>query len=175
MIGVPRNKVILNEYDEQWKKDFEDEKLRLLSVCGDKIITIEHVGSTSVPGLISKPLIDIALTFENKEKEEKLVEKFVSLNYEFIEDAGVEDRLFFVKRINGNSYYHIHAYYKGSLNYENQVMFRDYLRNNKEAFEEYAQLKRDLYENYKENRVEYTMGKTSFIQRILSEKFQLNN
>lgn len=174
MIGVPRNKVVLSEYNSDWVALFEEEKQRLLSVCEDKIKTIEHVGSTSIPGLIAKPLIDIALTFENWESGNALIEPIVSLNYEFIAGAGVADRLLFVKRVDGDSYYHIHAYSQGSTNYKNQILFRDYLRNHKEIAEEYAQLKKNLYEEYKDNRPRYTEGKEKFIiglLRIINDKY----
>ncbi|MCR2045315.1 GrpB family protein [Anaerosalibacter massiliensis] len=167
MIGVPRNKVILSEYDKGWEKVFEEEKRKILNICGDNIMTIEHIGSTSIPGLIAKPIIDIALTFDNKEKRDKIIESIVSLSYEFIQETDVIDRLFFVKRINRDSYYHIHGYPQDSVNYTNQILFRDYLRNHKEIAEEYAQLKKDLYRRYKDNRSEYTAGKSNFIKNLL--------
>lgn len=102
MLGVMRNKVILQEYDDRWKEDYEKEKQKILKVCGDIILNIKHVGSTSVPGFIAKPLIDIAMTIEKRDRE-ALIKNIEFLDYEFKEEIGPDDKLYFVKRINMQS------------------------------------------------------------------------
>ena len=172
MIGVPRRTVVLREYNEVWSTYFEDEKKKIIEVCNNNINDIEHVGSTSVKGLIAKPIIDIAATYSEDEAIKEVIESIVSLGYEYVEDNGIDDRLYFAKRSNGMSLFHIHVYHQESMNYKKQIIFRDYLRKNENAAKEYCDLKEELYHKYKNDRPKYTEAKTTFIFAILKKAIE---
>jgi len=169
MFGVPRKKVVLSPYNPQWVTLFQDERKRISAVSDDILIEIEHVGSTSVEGLIAKPIIDIAATYKDEGKIEDLIQKIESLGYEYVKDAGISDRIYFSKRKKGISYYHLHIYLQDSINYQKQIAFRVYLRKHPKARDEYGELKKKLYEQYQDDRVKYTEEKTEFILDILSK------
>ncbi len=170
MIGVPRKSVVLNKYCDSWSSYFETEKALILEVTGDNIEKIEHVGSTAVKGLVAKPIIDIAGVYSGHDKKVAIVEAMKSIGYEYSENNGIINRLYFSKRIDGKSYYHLHFYLFGSKDYDKQIFFRDYLRSNQDVAFEYSKLKQELLMKYQDDRPKYTEGKSDFILRVLKER-----
>ncbi|WDV48231.1 GrpB family protein [Clostridiaceae bacterium M8S5] len=138
----------------------------MLHKCESFICEIEHVGSTSIPGMLAKPLIDIAIMYESANSS-KLIKSIISLGYEHIKISATSNRLYFVKRVNGNSLYHVHAYQEGNEHYYKQIAFRDILINNSNLAYEYIHIKNRLYTQYKDNREEYTARKSEFINSVL--------
>lgn len=170
LFGVPRGKVILSDYTESWGKYFEEEKLRLLTNLAGEICSVEHIGSTAIVGMKSKPIIDIAIIVKNKE-ETKIKKMFESIGYEYVDDGVGNERLYFVLRKEEISYFHLHVYtHEANQTYVNQIFFRDYLNSNRELREEYEALKIGLFQEYANERSAYTSNKNGFIQRILNDK-----
>ena len=170
MDGVEKGQVRLEEYREEWKEVFLKERQKLEKIEG--IGSIEHIGSTSIEGLISKPIVDIAFLIE---EEEKLIEDLQKLGYEYRGDGGVEARFFFLKSQEEKSIVHLHGYRKGDQNYLDQLRFRDYLRQSEEARLEYEKLKLKLYARFKDDRKMYTLGKAFFIKLILNKARRLES
>jgi len=166
MIGLERGIVRLAPYNAEWARLFEEERARLQAAVGDYVLDIQHVGSTSIPGMVAKPIIDIAIAVVSFEGALGCVGPMERIGYEYEGENGVPRRHLFVKR-NPSTTYHVHISEPGSRNWENQVLFRDYLLAHPEVAEEYVALKMRLAEQFPSDREAYTDGKAPFIERIL--------
>jgi GrpB-like predicted nucleotidyltransferase (UPF0157 family) len=160
------NTIVVVDYDPTWPVRFEQEKAQILAVAGEYIEDIQHVGSTSVPGLAAKPIIDILVAIRDLALVEKTVEPLQSLGYGYFGEFGIPERHFFPKPPpSGWSHrtHHIHMVLKNSNQWENQLRFRDYLRTHADARQEYAALKRTLALEFADNREGYTDAKQDFV------------
>lgn len=169
-MGDNINEVVIVDYNPTWPALFEQEKARLLAVAGPWIEDIQHVGSTAIPGLAAKPIIDIMIAIYDLNDVEKCVAPIESLGYGYMGEYGLPERHFFRKPPpdgwQGRTH-HIHMVLKGSNQWINQVSFRDYLCTHPEAREEYQDLKRALAQQYGNDREGYTDAKQEFIFSIL--------
>lgn len=166
------NEVRIVEYNPEWPRLFEEEKTLLLAAAGPWIEEIQHVGSTSIPGLAAKPIIDIMIAIYDLADVSKCVAPIENLGYDYLGEHGLPERHFFRKpRLDGwhKRTHHIHMVLKGSNQWINQVGFRDYLREHPEARQQYEQLKRELAEQYRNDRFGYTDAKQEFVFAILRQ------
>jgi GrpB-like predicted nucleotidyltransferase (UPF0157 family) len=159
-------------YNPDWIALFEQEKDLITNVLGEDItLNIEHFGSTSVAGLASKPTIDILIETPQLSNEIKqfITKKLATIGYENMYNAEQENKMTFGKGYDLNAdctqTYHAHIREKGNMP-QDEIYFRDYLRQNAEARDEYAKLKYALAEKYSLNREDYTQAKTEFIKKI---------
>ena len=164
--------IVIANYDPRWPAMFEQERVHILQAIGDWLVDIEHVGSTSVPGLAAKPIIDIMPGVRSLADAPQIIEPMTRLGYEYIPEyeeqmpgrryfrkpAGPE----FVNRRN----VHVHIVETTSDFWRRHIAFRDYLRRHPEACAEYAALKRRLAAEFGSDREGYTEAKTEFITRI---------
>lgn len=160
--------IILVRHDKKWEKLYNTEKILIKKTLGHNIVRIEHIGSSAVPDLMSKPTIDILLELEENVKNETIINSFKGLGYHYIpKTENPPPHMMFVKgyTINGfkGQIYHVHARYCGDWD---EIYFRDYLISNPIIAKEYEDLKLQLAKKYKYNREEYTSQKTEFIKRI---------
>ena len=166
MLGLKRDTVKLASAHDEWARLFDKEKQLLLDTFGDRIITIEHVGSTAIPGVPAKPLIDMNVVISSL--EDKYIEEFVAplekLGYHYMHKF--PERHFFAKGPEEKRTHHLNLVELGSNQWRNSMVFRDYMRRNKNAREEYAELKEKLAGKYAEDRASYTKEKEDFIQKI---------
>jgi GrpB-like predicted nucleotidyltransferase (UPF0157 family) len=146
MIGLERGVVRVEPYNAQWKRLFEEEKARLQTAIGQHVLDIQHVGSTAIPGMIAKPIVDIGIAVTSFEAASVCVQPVEQLGYEYRGE---------------------HMNEIGSRDWENQVLFRDYLIQHLGLAEEYATLKAGLARQYPTDRDAYTDGKAHFIERVL--------
>ena len=169
MIGLKRDTVGLSAFSKEWKSLFEDEKALISNKIGSLVSDIQHVGSTSVEGLISKPIIDIAIGVKSFDVVEEAAKLLLVIGYEHLGTFGIEGRHFFIKESGDIRTHHLHmVLYKGEL-WNNYIMFRDWLRENPKDRDQYAELKKTLAEKYKNNREKYTDEKSEFVRRILKK------
>lgn len=153
-------------YQSSWKEKFQVEKTKIQNVFGDLAISIEHIGSTSIDGLSSKPIIDIAVLIDKMESADKFIKPLDHLGYWYDKLNSSGERHFFRK--GKPTEFHLSIAYTDKGNFwERQILFRDYLRNHAEARNEYARLKADLLEKDPTGRGEYIKGKTEFVDKIL--------
>ena len=157
--------ITLVEYDPNWEELFEREAHRIRSILGSKALQIEHVGSTSVPGLCAKPIIDILLVVENSADELSYVPVLESAGYTLRvrEPEWSEHRMFKGPDTDIN----LHVFSKGTSEIKRMLLFRDHLRNNEADREKYAQVKRSLAKNKWRHIQHYADAKTSIIQEIM--------
>ena len=165
MLGLDRGEIRIVPSTDVWPGLFEEEKGKLEHVIGRHVISIEHVGSTSVPGLSAKPILDIAIAVEDFDEARVTIDPIVELCYVYRGEYGIPRRHFFV---NGEPRtHHIHMNEITSPDWGNLVLFRDYLRTHPEASAEYQALKQSLITLPGMDRTGYQDGKASFIQQTI--------
>ncbi len=163
-----RPPVIIVDYDPAWPHIFEAEKTRILEAIGPHILAIEHIGSTSVPGLAAKPIIDILIGLRSLGDSADVATRLEAIGYEY--DPSHEDefpeRRHFGRGRTPAQVYHLHAVEVTTEFWKRHVLFRDYLRTHPEAAAEYGRLKKDLAARYGRDRDGYTDAKGPFIREI---------
>ena len=169
MLGLERDKVVLVPYQSVWAQRFEREKVRLEEVIGEHILDIQHIGSTAVPGLSAKPILDIGVAVENFEKASALVSPIEKLGYTYRGENGIPRRHYFVKGPPNKKTCHLHMFEEVDEEWATHLLFRDYLRTHPKVAAAYQQLKEDLAAKYPNDREAYTDGKHKFIQKALGK------
>jgi len=156
----------LKLYQPSWKDKFEAEKIKLKEIFGNKAVAIEHIGSTSIPGLSAKPIIDIAVLIEKRDDGDNFIEPVSRLGYQYDKSNSSGERHFFRK---GNpTEFHLSIAYKDKGGFwERQILFRDYLRSHSEFRDEYQKLKERLLQNDLTGKGDYLSGKSEFVSKIL--------
>ncbi len=167
VLGLPRGTVRLRPYSADWPRLFEAERARLQAAIGWYVLDIQHIGSTSVPGLAAKPILDIGVAVTNFEAAAVCIESLVALGYEYLGELGIPRRHYFVK--GAPRTHHLHMNEITSDDWQRTIAFRDYLRRHPEAAQEYADLKHALTVCFPEDREAYTNAKSGFIARILQQ------
>jgi len=162
-------KITLVEYNLDWPGMFEQESSLLLRTLGDSVAQIEHIGSTAVFGLVSKPIIDIMVGLCDFSVADSLVSEIVALGYTYFpeyEDV-MPNRRFFKKLIDGTATHHIHMTEIDSEFWKRHLFFRDYLINNPETAEKYASLKKGLAKQDCQTSNDFSEAKTEFVKNIV--------
>lgn len=159
--------VHLSEYNPNWVIQFDEEKKRILSTIGHKIIGIEHIGSTSVEGLVAKPIIDILVGVQELDEISNLVRPLGEIEFEYVPKPEFKDRYFFRKGLWGQGTCHLHICEFNSSEWIDKLMFRDYLRLHPQVAQKYALLKEELASTHPFDRPTYTKKKEPFIQKII--------
>ncbi len=154
--------VELVEHDPSWAELFERERDTLAGVFGGQAAGIEHIGSTSVPGLCAKPIVDVLVGLRELELSEQQVDAMRGLGYEFLGEYGLAGRLFFRKHPHTH---HVHVVEHGGVHWERQLTFRDALRSDAEERQRYDEFKRRLAAEGHPRDV-YTELKTPFIREV---------
>ena len=160
------NPVIIEDYDPRWPQLFEMLRSPIAAVLDGLAISIEHVGSTAVPGLAAKPVIDIDVLLKSSTELAVVIRKLTDLGYEHRGDLGVNGR----EAFRANSavvQHHLYVCPLGSLEFERHIAFRNYLRAHPADANAYALLKRRLARKFGSDREGYNEAKTEFVQRIL--------
>lgn len=164
------DEVVVVEYDPRWSLMFEKEAARVATVLSrDLIVRIDHIGSTAVPGLIAKPIIDLLVgVYSLVEAKQVAVFPLEELGYAYWFNNPDPQRMFFVKGLPPNSprTHHIHIVESGSILLE-RLLFRDYLREHPDEALRYARLKRHLAKQFSTDREAYTSGKGEYVQSVI--------
>jgi len=165
MLGVPKNRVLLLPYNEKWADEYNKVKQLFMEIFADEIVSIEHVGSTSIPGIMAKPMLDVAIVF--KDITEPVFHKMKENHYIYYGEVASGKYLFVLRRENGISLQHIHCYKSNDLTlFYEQIQFRDFLRTHSKQAKEYEELKISLSKMYFDDRKKYTAGKQAFFDKI---------
>ncbi len=159
--------IIISEFNDNWKALFHEEKNRIIDLLGkEKAIGVEHIGSTSVPGLPAKPTIDILVEIPAEKRLQNEI-KGIMASSGYIHMKEQTEHLMFVKGYTPEGFkgqcYHIHMGSKEQESLWDRLYFKDYLILNPEAAAEYAALKKELSKKFKYDRDGYTESKTEFI------------
>lgn len=167
----PHNSTIfLSEYDSQWPEMFDREKTKIQNALGPQVLLIEHAGSTSVPGLIAKPIIDIILVVKDSANETSYIPQLESIGYilRIREPDWFEHRL-----LKGPDFpVNLHVFSQGCSEVDRMLLFRNYLRSNSEAKELYASTKRKLAQKVWKHVQNYADAKSEVIKTIIDKTHQ---
>lgn len=163
----------IESYDPVWVTKFEQIKKMLEEVFGNKALAIEHIGSTSIPGMKAKPLIDVLMIVEKLESFNAEREIMASKSYEWAENYIFPDTQIFYKTDNGDrKIENIHVCVKDSFKAKQFVLMRDYLRNHPEKAKEYSELKEKLNKEFPDDYPAYRAAKNDFLQEIEKLAFE---
>jgi GrpB-like predicted nucleotidyltransferase (UPF0157 family) len=159
-------RIEIADYDPEWPKLYAREEGRIRSVLGDRVVRIEHTGSTSVPGLPAKPIIDITLEVPDSAAESDYVSDLEAAGYvlSIREPDWYEHRVFKGPDTNIN----LHTFSAGCEETDRMVLMRDWLRSNESDRELYAATKRELAARDWKYVQQYADAKTAVVQGILS-------
>jgi GrpB-like predicted nucleotidyltransferase (UPF0157 family) len=156
----------LADYDPNWPQVFEQECELVGEALGDDVVEIQHIGSTSIPGLRAKPIIDLLAAVESFAPIAEYQRRLEPLGYHHHAHPDEDERIFFWKGTPRTHHLHIVEY--ATWEHQRHIIFRDYLRRHPELAQWYEQIKRELWLAFKNNRPAYTKGKTAFIKTIMA-------
>ena len=160
------NSVIIQDYDPRWPQLFEMLRSRIEGVILGMAAAIEHVGSTAVPGLAAKPIIDMDVLLISATDLPLVIVKLASIGYEHRGDLGVAGREAFRTPPNDLPH-HLYVCPSSSPEYKRHISFRDHLRTHPTDANSYASLKRELVQKVGDDREAYTKAKSMFVAEIL--------
>lgn len=161
-------RVIVEPYDPAWPRTFDRLRRRIAGALGEVALAIEHVGSTSVPGLAAKPIIDIDVVVRGPEELATAIVRLAGLGYAHEGDLGVPGREAFA-RPEGDAPHHLYVCLVGGQELTRHLAFRDRLRSDPGAARAYAALKLELAARHGEDRVAYTNGKGPWIRALMHD------
>ena len=159
-----RKPITIEDYDPHWPAMYEEEKQKLVSTLGEVIIAVEHCGSTSIPGLGAKPVIDIMVGVVDLILVESWIEPLAGLSYEHM--FSQPDWCHFSKKIEPRV--NLHVFIKDSENWKRPLLFRDYLRAHPEVAAQYQVLKQAVAAEHPYNPA-YVKAKAPFIQEVMDK------
>ena len=171
VLAAINERVSLRPYDPRWPRLFQVERRRLMARFPGAFIDVLHIGSTAVPGLQAKPVIDILAGVDSMVAADRMVEGICAAGYNTSAEfsATLTDRRWFMRCANGSRTHHLHVVVHGDLFWREHVQFRDILRSNSVVAARYSQLKSDLASRHAEDRDAYTDAKTEFVRRTLND------
>jgi GrpB-like predicted nucleotidyltransferase (UPF0157 family) len=167
--GVPSDEPIrLAPADPGWPARFEEERAALLGAIGDWVCGgIHHVGSTAVPGLAAKPIIDILTGVRNLDAGRSCFDRLADLGYLYAPYLS-EEMHWFCKPHPARRTHHLHLVPADSQRFRDELAFRDRLRADREIASRYAALKRELAARHRDDRGGYTEAKSAFVLAVLA-------
>jgi GrpB-like predicted nucleotidyltransferase (UPF0157 family) len=166
-------KIEVINYDPSWIADFETESAMLARIFGQRLVEIQHIGSTSVPNLLAKPIIDILIVLDHTDDIDSFNSFMETLGYRVRGECldatipGTPGRFYFTKETNGVRSHHVHIYAKGHSDILDKLAFRDYLRAHESVALAYADLKRSLAVDHRFDNIGYMRGKDAFVKSVL--------
>jgi GrpB-like predicted nucleotidyltransferase (UPF0157 family) len=152
-------------HDPAWRRIFEAEALRIDEQLGDVVVRLHHIGSTAIPGLAAKPIIDILMEAVDLTSLDEATPALEALGYEAMGEYGIPRRRYFRKSgADGQRTHHVHAFEAGSVDVERHLAFRDYMMAHPAAAHAYGNLKRELAQQHPDDIEAYMDGKDAFVK-----------
>ena len=164
-LGMAAGRVSLLNAHEAWADEYELEKARILEAIGAHILDIQHVGSTSIPGVPAKPILDILVGVEDFEEAAVCIGPMRGIGYRYRGENGIPRRHYFVK--GDPRTHHVHMVERDSKDWRMTVLFRDFLKSHPDAAREYAEAKKHLAVKHAQDRCAYQEEKDRVVERIM--------
>jgi GrpB-like predicted nucleotidyltransferase (UPF0157 family) len=161
-----RSPLVVADYDNAWPTLFEEISRPIRHVVGELGAVVEHVGSTAVPGLAAKPVVDIDVVVTSGSDVPLAIERLRALGYVYQGNKGITGREAFMWPP-GAPPHHLYVVVSRTRPHADHVQIRDYLRRHADVAAEYAALKKDLAARYRGDRLGYTEAKTNFVADVL--------
>jgi GrpB-like predicted nucleotidyltransferase (UPF0157 family) len=162
--------VVIVEYDARWPTLYERERELMLGATGDLIVAVEHIGSTAVPNLGGKRIIDIMAGVRCLEDAERCIEPLAGIGYEYVPEYNelIPERRYFHKGPPERRTFHLHMTEHLGEFWAKHLLFRNWLRTHPEDALDYFRLKKELADRFGRDREGYTEAKTGFIESIVA-------
>jgi GrpB-like predicted nucleotidyltransferase (UPF0157 family) len=159
--------VIVVPHNPEWSRQFEQESLAIREALGDNFVAIHHVGSTAIPRIHAKPIIDMLTEVVNIERVDDQAEHLATLGYKAMGEYGIPGRRYFRKHnAAGERTHHLHVFTTGSLEVLRHLAFRDYMITHPADAQAYSQLKQQLAAAHPTDIEAYMDGKDGFIKEM---------
>ena len=172
-LGLNRGELYLSPYRTEWPALFESEKKFIAFAIGDHIKDIQHVGSTSIPGMPAKPVLDIGIAVDEFENARTCIEPLTDIGYSFRGEHGIPRRHYFTRR--DPTTHRIHMVEESSDEWTKLIRFRDLLRADPQTTEDYRRLKLNLWQRLPGDRKAYQAAKAAFIGKVLQRTDKASN
>ncbi len=169
-IGLRPRQVRLVPYDPAWPAAYEREAQRLRRALGDRVLATAHIGSTAVPGMSAKPLLDLMAAIPTLDTVAELEPLLTALGYVFHPRDSIPDRHFFIAGDSELRRVNLSLVEPDSAFWRDHLAFRDALRTQPETAANYARLKRELATIFPDDRLAYTDAKGEFVRRVLAAR-----
>lgn len=159
-------------YVPEWRDAFEVESTSIAGALGDNVVDVHHIGSTAIPGIYAKPIIDVLVEVKDLVKVDAQNLAMQAIGYDAKGEYGIPQRRYFRKNSSdkngseGRRTHHLHIYEVGSHQVARHLAFRDYMIAHPETAQKYSGLKRKLAREHSTNRAKYIDGKDGFIKAI---------
>jgi GrpB-like predicted nucleotidyltransferase (UPF0157 family) len=167
VLGLKYGTVLLVEHDSRWAQAFLAERESLVAALGDLSGEVEHIGSTAVPGLPAKPILDIAVGIPESSDWAECIARLQQLGYEYHGDAGRDGGHVFVRARGDVRTHHVHVVLLEDSQWRAYLALRDLLRNDSVVRGMYAAAKKELALRFADDRKAYTKGKGQVVDRLL--------
>lgn len=165
----------IEPYNPEWVNVYIQEYEKLRHIFTDKLKSIDHIGSTAIPGIKAKPIIDILITTEDINQIDSLTNQIEDLGYIAGGEFGLPGRRFFCKGDEKHCHIHVHIYEETHPSVPQYLKFRNYMIDHPDEMKKYELLKTKLAQKYSHNRTLYTAGKNEFIQKILHKAAEMSS
>jgi len=159
------SRVVVEPHDPSWAGAFEAEAPQLLQALGSNLVACHHIGSTAIPGIYAKPIIDVLVEVVDIDAVDVQAPAMEALGYEAMGECGIAGRRFF-RRNNASQVrtHHVHVFAEGTPGATRHIAFRDFMRAHPAHAREYSELKRGLASAHPQDIGQYMAGKDSFIK-----------
>jgi GrpB-like predicted nucleotidyltransferase (UPF0157 family) len=164
---MPADPIVIVEYDATWPTLFAEQAASIRQALGPVALRIDHIGSTSVPGLAAKPIIDVQISVARLEPTDPFRLPLESLGYVFRAENPERTKRYF-REAPGMRRTHIHVRRVGSFSEQLALLFRDFVRAHPDEADAYARLKRDLAGTYRDDREGYVNAKQPHIYAVVA-------
>ena len=167
-LGTEGRHVEIVAHRPAWAEVFACEAAAILDACRPWVTAVHHIGSTSVPGLAAKPVLDMMPVAASPEDGTAAVRKMTALGYRYRGENGIPGRFYFDRTVGGRTVAHVHMFPAGHPAVRSHLAFRDHLRSHPQAARDYERLKRALAAGYRDDRRTYTDRKAEFVSGVLA-------
>jgi GrpB-like predicted nucleotidyltransferase (UPF0157 family) len=168
---VRQTPIRLVEYDPAWSERYAAEAARLEDAVGPPLDRVEHIGSTAVPGLAAKPIVDVLVVLDDLDRLRgpgaPVAARLEKLGYRFMHDRPRLDWVHYRREAEDGQLFNLHAFPRCSDRWRDDLVFREYLREHPDVREEYECLKRDLAAEHRHDITGYRNGKGEFVERVV--------
>lgn len=171
-LGGAPDRVEILPHRAEWDVLARAEADRILRACAGRVVAVEHIGSTAVPGLGAKPILDLMPGIQRLEDGPPTIPAMEALGYICKGEYGIPGRIFFQKMRGDQRMVHAHMFVVGVDDWVRHILFRDHLRTHPDAMRAYEALKLDLAARHSSDRDAYTEAKSEFIRGIVERARQ---
>ena len=169
MIGLKRGTVAICAHDPEWEKIANDAIVGLGEIFGERAVDVQHIGSTAIPHIKAKPIIDIAVGVQSFDGLEAVKARLIEAGYSEANNRFSSDLLYIINDGENRRTHQVHVLIYGCEQWRNYVDFRDYMNLFPEKAKEYEALKEQLVEECENIQTRYTDGKREYMKKMLDE------